>query len=137
MGMNKMHDMVFCKVTQGDLKDIVDLDPDHRNEGNITKKVSPTHFFGFPGLAVPHSGLRIWHCCTCGIGCSYCSHLIPGPRNFHMLQVQPKAKKKLCLNHTLVWSSHRGTAETNSTRNHEVAGSTPGLDQWVKDLVLP
>ena len=27
-------------------------------------------------------------------------------------------------------------SETNLTRNHEVAGSTPGLTQWVEDLVL-
>ena len=34
-------------------------------------------------------------------------------------------------------SSHCGTAETNPTRNHEVAGLIPGLIQWVKDPVLP
>ena len=32
--------------------------------------------------------------------------------------------------------SHRGTAETNLTRNREVEGSIPGLVQWVKDLAL-
>ena len=35
------------------------------------------------------------------------------------------------------WSSHRGTAEMNPTRNHEVEGSIPGLAQCVKDLALP
>ena len=26
---------------------------------------------------------------------------------------------------------------TNPTRNHETVGLIPGLDQWVKDQVLP
>ena len=41
------------------------------------------------------------------------------------------------LNIKLSWSSHRDAAETNPTKNHEVAGSIPGLAQCVKNLALP
>ena len=34
-------------------------------------------------------------------------------------------------------SAHHGTEEMNPTRNHEVAGWIPGLDQWANDLALP
>ena len=34
-------------------------------------------------------------------------------------------------------SSHRGSMETNLTRNHEDTGLSPGLAQWVKDPEMP
>ena len=56
--------------------------------------------------------------------------LLERPRDFPESPVETSSFK-----HSL-GSSRHGTAEANLTRNHEVAGSIPGLSQWVKDLVL-
>ena len=40
-----------------------------------------------------HSGLKIWHCCSCGFGGSHSSSLIPDPGTPHAAR-QTKKKKK-------------------------------------------
>ena len=47
------------------------------------------------------------------------------------------SEKKINVIKNVSWNSHRGAAETNPTRSHEVLGWIPGLTQWVKDPVLP
>ena len=58
----------------------------------------------------------------------------PWPNALLLLDAFLPTLKTLNIQHR---SSRHGTAETNLTRNHEVAGSVPCLIQCVKDLVLP
>ena len=52
--------------------------------------------------------------------------------SYHLTPVGVAIKKK-----SATESSHRGTSETNPTRNHEVSCLIHGLAQGVKDPVLP
>ena len=57
--------------------------------------------------------------------------VLPRSPGYQVYQVSLLIKK------TRAWSSHRGSAETNLTRNHEDAGLIPDPAQWVKDPALP
>ena len=48
-----------------------------------------------------------------------------------------KKSADICFKQLNFGSSHRGSVETNLTRNYEGLGSIAGLTQWVKDPTLP
>ena len=63
-------------------------------------------------------------------------HLRPTPQLTATLDPQPTEQGQGS-NPKPHGSYCHGVAKMNPTRNHEVAGSIPGLAQWVKDPALP
>ena len=55
---------------------------------------------------------------------------------FFFFAIHMSSLEKCLFRSAHFWSSHPGAAEMNPTRNYEVAGSMPGLAQWVKDPSL-
>ena len=51
--------------------------------------------------------------------------------------LEPQESSSYLISEVTHWSSHHGAAETNPTRNHDVAGLIHDLAPWAKDLVLP
>ena len=94
--------------------------------------------------------VQILSCCGCGKAgsCSSISVSSLGTSICHGCGPEKqKEKKKLStgiwnqedsdvLKNVHCWSSRHGAVEMNPTRIHEVAGSIPGLANWVKHLVL-
>ena len=52
------------------------------------------------------------------------------------IELSEVGKRKQCYKNPSLGVSIVVQWLTNLTRNHEVAGSIPGLAQWVKDLAL-
>ena len=57
-------------------------------------------------------------------------------RSLHLKNFPGHAEKKKKKKEKKIWSSCRGSVETNLTSNHEDTGSLPSLTQWVKDRML-
>ena len=67
----------------------------------------------------------------------YCQELLCVMiRQKESYKIKTNAKRKSSVKKKL-GSSRHGSAETNLTSNHEDVYSTPGLDQWARDLALP
>ena len=53
------------------------------------------------------------------------------------IELSEVGKRKQCNKHPSLGVPGVVQWLTNPTRNHEVAGSTPGLAPWIKDPALP
>ena len=145
--------MIACQATKPSLTNLRRMKSYRESFGVPTVAQQDQWHLGSTRILVQslalHSGLKIWHCCSCSLVHNYNSDLIPGLVTPYAVG-EPKKRKKekrIFSNHIIMKlkinnkrnyrSSCHGAVEMNLTRNHEVVGLIPCLVQWVKDLALP
>ena len=79
-------------------------------------------------IPAQHSGLRIWRCCTCSVGCNCGSHLIPDPGTLYASGDPRKKKKEKNIQGGAKGLWPRGKGDASRCGGTQQGRSSPGTD---------